>query len=176
MPMNSNLGRAPTMQTVLDGLGARSNALLNQYLECSRQTLQMIIDQPGLLNGIELESVGGGYARNLLFGDGKISIWAMTWSPGSSTSIHDHHCSCCFGVVAGSLTEVRYVSLDHQKVKETERLVRRSGFIDCLLPSGPNIHLMANNSEEDAVSIHIYGYDHNLHASSIRAEYVAVYD
>lgn len=50
MPVNSNLVHAPTMQTLLGGLGARSNALLNQYLESSRQTLQMIIEQPGLLS------------------------------------------------------------------------------------------------------------------------------
>ena len=59
----------------------------------------------------KLERKPGGYARNLLAGDDEVSVWAIAWSPGSATSIHDHHCSCCFGVVSGTDTETwfRYI-------------------------------------------------------------------
>ncbi len=43
-----------------------------------------------------------------------------------------------------------------------------------MLPSGPNIHRMRNFGPGEAISIHIYGFDHEVHASSIETEYTAV--
>jgi predicted metal-dependent enzyme (double-stranded beta helix superfamily) len=40
-----------------------------------------------------------------------------------------------------------------------------------MLPSGPNIHQMANAGQEEAISIHIYGFDHQRHATSVEREY-----
>jgi hypothetical protein len=74
----------------------------------------------------------------------------------------------------GKLTEIRYRSIDEVHVTEQARMVRESGFIDCLLPSGPNIHMMANETNEEVISIHIYGYDHHLHSTSVLREYKAV--
>jgi hypothetical protein len=49
---------------------------------------------------------------------------------------------------------------------------RAPGFVACLLPTGPNIHQMIGAGTGDAVSLHIYGYDHHHHAaSSIDREY-----
>jgi hypothetical protein len=40
-----------------------------------------------------------------------------------------------------------------------------------MLPTGPNIHQMPNDSGEEAISIHIYGFDHRYCENSIRCEY-----
>nr|CAD6437910.1 cysteine dioxygenase [Rhizobium sp. Q54] len=164
------------MHASIAGLVETSNALVQEYLKSARKTLENLIGRSDLLAAENLISTPGTYTRHLLFGDGNLSIWIMTWSPGSRTSIHDHRCSCCFGIVQGKLTEVRYQAIDKAQVAERERVVRDEGFIDCLLPSGPNIHMMCNESDELVISIHIYGYDHRLHSSSVLQEYTAVAD
>lgn len=156
---------------VLGSLARESRAPGPRYLDHSRRTLEMLLSDPEILRDVELERSPGRYARNLLFGKGDVSVWAMTWAPGSQTSIHDHHCSCCFGVVSGAITEVRYRAIDNERAVESGRHLREAGFIACLLPSGPNIHQMVNESDCEAISIHIYGYDHTILSSSVEREY-----
>jgi predicted metal-dependent enzyme (double-stranded beta helix superfamily) len=103
-----------------------------------------------------------------------MSVWAMIWAPGSKTSIHDHHCSCCFGIVSGALVERRYSCVDEGQVTLSREVIRRSGFVACFQPSGPNIHQMSNDFSDEAISLHIYGFDHRMHASSIHREYQAL--
>lgn len=162
------------IDTVIASLVEASNDLTHEYLESARDTLKTLIAEPVLLRDVNLISAPGAYMRNLLFGGGDISIWAMTWAPGSRTSIHDHRCSCCFGIMQGELIETRYQAINKTHVIERERIVRCAGFIDCLLPSGPNIHMMSNESDEEVISIHIYGYDHQTHSSSVLQEYTAI--
>lgn len=163
-----------TMTSLLSSLSDKSESLVAEYLRCTRTTLEALLADPDVLKGVELQWIPGTYARNLLLGRGDLSVWAMTWSPGSQTSIHDHHCSCCFGVLQGTLTEIRYRAIDDTRVVEHQRHTREAGFIDCLVPSGPNIHQMVNEGPGEAISIHIYGYDHSLHPNSIRREYTVV--
>lgn len=164
----------PHTNALLVDLVETSNALAYEYLDSARRTLNNLIARPDLLRNVSLNAAPSTYTRNLLFGCGDISIWAIVWAPGSHTSIHDHRCSCCFGIVEGKLTEIRYHAIDKAQVTERERFVRDEGFIACLLPSGPNIHMMCNESDEQVISIHIYGYDHRLHSSSVLQEYTAI--
>ncbi len=76
------------------------------YLDAARQTLRALMGRPDLLDGLTLERRPRGYARTLLFGGGGLSVWAIVWSPDARTSVHDHHCSCCFGVWKGVIREV----------------------------------------------------------------------
>ncbi|MHB2166909.1 cysteine dioxygenase [Alsobacter sp. R-9] len=141
------------------------------YLDKARATLREALASPCLLDGITLQRQEGSYTRTLLFGDDQVSVFALLWPAGARTSIHDHHCSCCFGVVSGVLTErwFRVVGPGRAAVSATAR--RTPGFVAAMLPDGPNIHQMVNETSEDAVSIHIYGFDHRRHASSIHAEF-----
>lgn len=164
----------PSTNALLVGLVETSNALAQEYLNSARKALNKLMARPDLLRNVSLNAAPGAYTRNLLFGCGDISIWAIVWAPGSRTSIHDHRCSCCFGIVQGKLTEIRYHAIDQTQVIERERIVRDEGFIDCLLPSGPNIHMMCNETEQNVISIHIYGYDHRLHSSSVLQEYTTI--
>ncbi|KQO75918.1 cysteine dioxygenase family protein [Rhizobium sp. Leaf262] len=170
----SNSVASPRIDAIFGELVDQSKALVQQYLQAARMTLETMIAKKELLRDVTLISSDGAYERNLLVGCGDFSVWAMTWAPGSRTSIHDHRCSCCYGIVQGSLTEVRYKAIDTGRVVEQERAVREEGFIDCLIPSGPNIHMMCNESNEEVISIHIYGYDHRLHSSSIHQEFAVV--
>ncbi|WP_262031842.1 cysteine dioxygenase [Microvirga sp. Mcv34] len=152
-------------------LSDASRALAREYLDNARSVLRQSVFNPDFLAGIPLERKPGAYTRNLVYGDEQMSIWAIVWSPGSTTSIHDHHCSCCFGIVSGSLTERRFSAVSRTHAVATQKVLRGPGFIACFLPSGPNIHQMSNDSSDEAISLHIYGFDHRLHGSSVDREY-----
>lgn len=139
-------------------------------LAAARVILDRILADPESVTSLALVRTPGRYERNFLFGDGESSVWAMTWAPGSATAIHDHHCSCCFGVLSGTVLERRFQREDDRVVQTFERL-RQPGFTAGMLPTGPNIHQMLNLSDEEAISIHVYGFDRALHASSVHREY-----
>jgi predicted metal-dependent enzyme (double-stranded beta helix superfamily) len=146
---------------------------LDRYLLSARQTLAELA-KPSLLDRRHLERKAGSYTRNLICGDERTSVWAIVWAPGAATPIHDHHCSCCFAVLAGSLREVWYDAIDTERAVKTAEHDRLPGFVAAMMPTGPNIHQMINVSENEAISIHLYGYDHRTHNSSIDREYRGV--
>lgn len=155
----------------LKKLSDLSRDLAQQYLRSAHATLGQLIRVPNLLGGVSLEREPRRYTRNFLFGDNSMSAWAIVWPPGSSTSIHDHHCSCCFAVLRGSLREIWFDAVGDDRAVKTAEALRAPGYIACTLPSGPNIHQMANDRSEEAISIHIYGFDHRSRASSVEREY-----
>ena len=144
------------------------------YLDAARRALETLMRQPDLLDGLALERRPGGYGRNLLFGQGEISVWAMVWSPGAQTSVHDHHCTCCFGVWKGAIQETWFCPISAHEAVATTEAMRERGYVACMMPTGPNLHQIANVGSEEAISIHVYGYDHAIHASSVRTEYQVV--
>ena len=159
---------------VLRSLRTDEGTQSRDYLAAARGVLRELVAVPDLVQRLPLARKPGGYARNLLAGDDSVSVWAMVWSAGAATSIHDHHCSCCFGVVSGTVTETWYRAIDASRAVAIEEHDRQPGYVACMLPSGPNIHRMCNHGTQDAISIHIYGFDHEAHASSIETEYTAV--
>ena len=145
-------------------------------LERGRTILRAFAADPARVAGLPLARTAGGYARNFLFGDATMSVWAIAWAPGAATSIHDHHCSCCFAVLAGDLTERWFEAVgegtgEAHRARLTRETVRRPGFSACMLPTGPNIHQMLNAGEDEAVSLHVYGFDPAVRASSVEREY-----
>ena len=159
---------------VLRNLRTDAGTMTRDYLSAAREVLQELVAMPDLIQRLPLERKAGCYSRNLLAGDENVSVWAIVWGEGSATSIHDHHCSCCFGVVSGTVTETWYRAIDASRAVQTEEQERQAGYVACMLPSGPNIHRMRNLGSGDAISIHVYGFDHEAHASSIETEYTAV--
>jgi predicted metal-dependent enzyme (double-stranded beta helix superfamily) len=118
-----------------------------------------------------MRRVAHGYSRNLVSDQFGASIWAIIWSPSAATPIHDHHCSCGFAVVRGSLRESRFCVASCGRVSPSESTIRRAGFVTSMVPSAPNIHQMVNDSSEEAISLHVYGYSPSRHASSVAREY-----
>ena len=141
------------------------------YLASARATLLRLLARPELLDPSRLTAHGEGLSRNLLFGTEALSVWAMVWAPGTITPVHDHHCSCCFGLLRGNLRETWYRAISDTHAVATRDAVRTPGFVACMMPSGPNLHRIANDGPEAAVSIHVYGYDHRVQASSIHRTY-----
>jgi len=135
--------------------------------------LEHVVAHPELICDLDLERRPGSYARTLLWSDAESSVWALVWDRGARTAIHDHHCSCAFGIVSGRLTEFRFRALDQVRVAKIWETVHRPGDIACLATSGPNIHQMVNDSGAIAISLHIYGFDPRMHDSSVDREYVA---
>jgi predicted metal-dependent enzyme (double-stranded beta helix superfamily) len=156
---------------ILQRLSESNQSLVDRYLLSARETLARLVSTPCLLDNIKLERVPGSYARNLIFGDDQMSAWALVWSPGARTSIHDHRCSCCFAILSGTIREVRFSAVDDTRAAKTAEHTRTPGFIASMMPSGPNIHQMINDGPTDVISIHIYGYDHRMYSSSVDREY-----
>ena len=152
-------------------LSATSRQSSPDYLDTARHALKSLLRRPDCLAGVELARKKGGYARTLLFGDDQLSLWAMAWDVGAKTSIHDHHCSCCFGVLAGALTEIRFRAIDETAAVMTSQAVRVAGHIACMMPTGPNVHQVVNDQHREAISLHIYGYDHTTRATSVHRNY-----
>jgi hypothetical protein len=125
----------------------------------------------GFLDYSRLQRRAQGYSRNLISEKCGASIWAMIWSPGAATPIHDHHCSCGFAVLRGNLREMRFYVNARGQISTSQSLIRASGFVASMVPSGPNIHQMINESAEEAISLHVYGYSPASHGSSIAREY-----
>ncbi len=156
---------------LLQRLSDANRTSVDQYLLSARETLLYLASIPDLLDGIRLTRMCGGFTRNLIFGANQMSVWAIVWAPGACTPIHDHHCSCCFTVLQGVIREAWFDAVDGDRAVETARHHRTAGYIAAMMPTGPNIHQMRNEGPEEAVSIHIYGYDHRAHSSSIDREY-----
>jgi len=152
-------------------LSATSRQASPDYLVAARLTLESLLRRPDCLAGVELGRKKGGYARTLLFGDDQLSLWAMVWDVGAKTSIHDHHCSCCFGVLTGALTEIEFRAIDKDTAVMTSQAMRMAGHIACMVPTGPNLHQIVNDRPCEAISLHIYGYDHTTRATSVDREY-----
>lgn len=156
---------------MLSDLAVSARRAPEAYLAAARQTLLHLLSHPELLDPSRLVGRGEGLSRNLLFGTEAISVWAMVWAPGAVTPVHDHHCSCCFGLLRGSLRETWYRPISDMHAVATQDGVRQPGFVACMMPTGPNLHRIANDGPETAVSIHVYGYDHRAQDSSIHRTY-----
>ncbi|MHB2208968.1 cysteine dioxygenase family protein [Methylobacterium sp. CM6257] len=167
----SQLTTPAEVAAMLSDLALSARRAPEAYLAAARATLLRILSRPDLLDRSRLTGQGEGLSRNLLFGTDEISVWAMVWSPGAVTPVHDHHCSCCFGLLRGTLRETWYRPISDTHAVATQDAIRSPGFVACMMPTGPNLHRMANDGPDEAVSIHVYGYDHRAQASSIHRTY-----
>jgi predicted metal-dependent enzyme (double-stranded beta helix superfamily) len=92
----------------------------------------------------------------------------LTWPPGCQTPIHNHHCSCAFGVYRGRIDEIVYAQdPDSGGVVESSRFVRDAGFVGGAPPRAGYVHEMLNTGSHVAVSLHIYAYRPDDHPDSI---------
>ena len=161
---------------ILQTLSYSHQRSAEQYLLSARSALAKLTSISGLLDDVSLKREPGTFTRNLVFADKQLSVWALVWAPSSYTPIHDHHCSCCLTVLSGTIRETWYSAINQNTVTKIDEHYRRSGYVASMMPSGPNIHQMANVGSSEAVSLHIYGYDHRNYASSMLHEYQPAVD
>jgi predicted metal-dependent enzyme (double-stranded beta helix superfamily) len=93
------------------------------------------------------------YERILLTDD--VEVWLIGWSPGQSTSIHDHGGSTgALSVVEGTLTEDWYAAAPSGIPHPVARRVHARGATQSF--PADHIHRVGNTSAQLATSVHAY--------------------
>jgi predicted metal-dependent enzyme (double-stranded beta helix superfamily) len=109
----------------------------------------------------------GHYARNALFiaPEGDLSLFALVWTPGQWTPVHDHGSWGVVGVLRGTLHERSYVRVDAGKSGDTGIDLRPGGVfmldpgtITSFVPNPDHIHRTGVPAgASTVVSLHLYG-------------------
>ncbi|MGH7546108.1 MAG: cysteine dioxygenase [Gemmatimonadota bacterium] len=140
------------------------------------EALRAALADPDLLAGEHRRHGDGAYRQHILHveDDGTFSIVSLVWLPGQSTPIHDHVSWCVPGVYRGRESETRY-RLERDPdgtayLVEAARQVNETRAVCALCPPG-DIHRVANEGPQAAISIHVYGADIGRLGSSIRRTY-----
>ena len=96
-----------------------------------------------------------GYRQYLLHCDPleRFSVVSFVWMPGQRTPVHDHTVWGLVGVMRGEETCEEY----SKQLEVTGRHPVRRGQVDRVSPHIGDIHVVANDGSEVAVSIHVYG-------------------
>lgn len=95
------------------------------------------------------------YHKNLIYKNNKLEIYIITWMPGASTRIHDHpEKGCLVKILQGILTETEYINDDNLILYKNTIILNKNdmGF----KISNKILHKINNNTNEIAVSLHIY--------------------
>jgi predicted metal-dependent enzyme (double-stranded beta helix superfamily) len=114
-----------------------------------------------------------GYQSHLLYVEpcGSFSVSAMVWLPGQQTPIHDHVAWCVTAVLQGREYEEIFGLADGGRtLQAAKRNVNQTGTVSGFAPPG-DIHRVANNGGDVAISMHVYGADISRLGNSIRREY-----
>jgi cysteine dioxygenase len=95
------------------------------------------------------------YGRRQLYADDKFCIYLMSWCPGNFTAIHDHGTTQWGCVLAlDDFAHRLYQFKDNKLVLKDDKpfLKGQTASVHSNV-----IHMMGNDSNENALSIHIYG-------------------
>jgi predicted metal-dependent enzyme (double-stranded beta helix superfamily) len=161
-------------QPTLDSFIARATALTRPcpepadcVLALAPLMLELIESANQFLEPKHYRSDPEHYARNLVFEapDASLSLYALVWSPGQWTPIHDHGSWGVVGVLEGVLEERSYVRLSPDRgADEGIELVRGGvillgrGAVTSFVPNPDHIHVTGVPVERPrAVSLHLYG-------------------
>lgn len=100
------------------------------------------------------------YARNLLCRTPRFDMLVLCWKPGQVTTIHDHAGSLnVTRVYGGELTARIFEQYDRPapgRALVRRKVEERLGKNDLSLVDHGEIHQLANTSEQDLVTVHVY--------------------
>jgi predicted metal-dependent enzyme (double-stranded beta helix superfamily) len=139
------------------------------FFSVAQRTLRSLLGSAGLLEPLA-HAEPGAFSRRLLFSDpmSRFGIWVIDWPAGCRTPVHNHHCSCAYGVYLGSIEEITYsIEPAGDTAVESARRQRNAGYVGGSPLGSGLVHEMLNSSADPAVSIHIYAYRPDHHADSI---------
>lgn len=114
------------------------------------------------------------YSRRILLSSPSslYSIAAITWPQGACTPVHSHYTWCTFFVVKGVLTERRFAAPMHRgEVPHLGTATTLSCGEVRVDEKFGGIHQLANESDQEAVSIHCYGVDGQRSATHVNRVY-----
>jgi 3-mercaptopropionate dioxygenase len=128
-----------------------------------QQTLVELLRTPHCLAPPYTRPAPGSYARHLVYRHchDRYAIVAMVWRPGQGTPIHDHGGIWCVeGVYQGQMQVTQYdvTLLDARQAKAVpvRQITAGLGNVGALIPPH-EYHVMANTSQETAITLHVYG-------------------
>ena len=107
------------------------------------------------------------YARHLVYAapDESLSLYALVWSPGQWTPVHDHGSWGVVGVLEGVLEERSYLRQSPDRAAEEGIRLARGGVtllgrgaVTSFVPDPDHIHVTGVPPQRPgAVSLHLYG-------------------
>lgn len=127
--------------------------------------LRGILSLPDLLGRAHRAAQDSTYARHVLYADPlrRFTILSLVWLPGQGTPVHGHTAWGAMGVYEGNLTVTNYrlttSGLPVLECHPEQSLSAGPGLTAGVLPGLDDIHRIANESGQPAISIHIYGKD-----------------
>ena len=151
----SNLARLRSFIRDMTRLAARHGEDEQRMLDEGEKLLRGLIAQDDWLPEEFARPSGEGYRQYLLHCDPmeRFSVVSFVWMPGQRTPVHDHTVWGLVGVMRGEETCEEY----SHDIKPTGRHPVRRGQVDRVSPRIGDIHVVANEGSEMAVSIHVYG-------------------
>ena len=127
------------------------------------RALEPVVRSEGLLTDDQREGCSESYTRHLLYLDPRerFTLLSLVWRPGQSSPIHGHTSWCAVGVHQGTPTEVQYdVVADASGARTAtpqEEFVYAPGDTCFSREGWEDTHRVHNASNEDVVTLHIYG-------------------
>lgn len=99
------------------------------------------------------------YQQYLLYADplDRLSIVSFVWGPGQKTPVHDHLTWGLVGGLRGRERETVYTRQADGSYKQTGSGVLQPGQTTAVSPTIGDVHEVANDGSEPAISIHVYG-------------------
>ena len=151
----SNLARLRGFIRDMTRLTERHGADEQRMLDEGEKLLRGLIAQDDWLPEDYARASPAGYRQYLLHCDPmeRFSVVSFVWMPGQKTPIHDHTVWGLVGVMRGEEICQEYT----REVKPAGRHPVRRGQVDRVSPRIGDIHVVANEGSEVAVSIHVYG-------------------
>jgi predicted metal-dependent enzyme (double-stranded beta helix superfamily) len=148
-------------------LAARCAEPSDCVLEAAPLMHRLLESAEEFLTSAHLRPDANAYARNAIHlpPDGRLSLYALVWSPGQWTPVHDHGSWGVVGVVRGVLEERSFLSPagaitgDHGIRLERGGIVLLGpGSVSTFVPNPDHIHMTGvPETRETAVSLHLYG-------------------
>ena len=151
----SNLARLRSFIRDMTRLADRHGEDEQRMLDEGEKLLRGLIAQDDWLPEEFARPSAESYRQYLLHCDPmeRFSVVSFVWMPGQRTPIHDHTVWGLVGVMRGEESCEEY-STD---IKPAGRHAVRRGQVDRVSPRIGDVHVVANEGGEVAVSIHVYG-------------------
>ena len=105
------------------------------------------------------------YQRHILYADPlrRFTILALIWNPGQATPVHGHTAWGAVGVYAGHPTVTLYERKQRSdqlfEICCSRTLQVRPGDVCFVQPGIDDVHRISNETDDPAISIHVYGRD-----------------
>ncbi|MDH5212356.1 MAG: cysteine dioxygenase [Betaproteobacteria bacterium] len=151
----SNLARLRSFIHDMTRLAERHGEDEQRMLDEGEKLLRVLIAQDDWLPEEYARPSPEGYRQYLLHCDPmeRFSVVSFVWMPGQRTPIHDHTVWGLVGVMRGEEQCEEYSA----QARPAGRHPVRRGEVDRVSPRIGDIHVVANEGSEVAVSIHVYG-------------------